>query len=41
MELRRHLIELARQNITQQLKEYRIAFALEDKMINVDAPITI
>ncbi len=41
MELRRHLLDLARQNITQQLKEYGIAFALEDKMINVDSPITI
>ena len=41
MELRRKFLDLARQNITQQLKEYGIAFDLEDKMIDVDSPITI
>ena len=41
MELRRQLLDIARQNITQKLKEYGISFALEDKMINVDSPITI
>ncbi|MDJ0725230.1 MAG: mechanosensitive ion channel [Prochloraceae cyanobacterium] len=41
MELRRQLLDIARQNITQKLKEYGISFDLEDKMINVDSPITI
>lgn len=41
MDLRRQLLEVANQNINQQLKEYGIAFDIEDKMINVDAPITI
>ncbi|MGF1489905.1 MAG: mechanosensitive ion channel family protein [Prochloraceae cyanobacterium] len=41
MELRRQLLDIARQNISDKLKEYGISFALEDKMINVDSPITI
>ena len=41
MDLRRQLLDIANQNITKQLKEYGIAFDIEEKMINVDAPITI
>ena len=41
MDLRRQLLDIANQNITKQLKEYGIAFDLEDKMIDVDSPITI
>ncbi len=41
MDLRRQLLDIANQNITKQLKEYGIAFELEEKTINVDSPITI
>ena len=41
MELRRQLLDIANQKISRQLKEYGIAFDLEDKTINVDSPITI
>ncbi|MGQ4646645.1 mechanosensitive ion channel domain-containing protein [Lyngbya aestuarii] len=41
MELRRQLLDIAKENITRQLKEYGIAFDIEDKMVNVDSPITI
>ncbi|MBZ8179292.1 mechanosensitive ion channel family protein [Oscillatoria salina] len=41
MDLRRQLLEIANHNITQQLKEYGIAFDIEEQMINVDSPITI
>jgi len=41
MELRRQLLDIAKENITKQLKEYGIAFDIEDKMVNVDSPITI
>ena len=41
MELRHQLLDIANQNITQQLKEYGIAFDIEDKMIDVDSPITV
>ena len=41
MELRRQLLELAHQNISQKLKEYGIAFELEDKTVDVYSSITI
>lgn len=40
-ELRSQLFALAKHNITQQFKEYGVAFKLEEKTINVDSPITI
>ncbi len=41
MDLRRQLLDAANQNITKQLKEYSIAFDIEERTINVDSPITI
>jgi MscS family membrane protein len=41
MDLRRQLLDVAKQNINEQLKEYGIAFEIEDKTINVESPITI
>ncbi|WP_036487628.1 mechanosensitive ion channel family protein [Myxosarcina sp. GI1] len=41
MDLRRQLLDAANQSITKQLKEYSIAFDLEERTINVDSPITI
>jgi len=41
MELRRQLLDAARQNINRELKEFGIDFNLEERTINVDAPITI
>lgn len=41
MELRRQLLDAARQNINRELKEFGIEFDIEDRNINVDAPITI
>lgn len=41
MEIRRQLLDMAKQNITLRLKEYGIAFDLEERPVNVDAPITI
>lgn len=41
MDLRRQLLDIAKQNITKQLKDYGIDFEVEDKTINVDSPITI
>ncbi|MEN9232339.1 MAG: mechanosensitive ion channel [Thermostichus sp. DG02_5_bins_236] len=41
MDLRRQLLDLANETITQRLKEYRIAFEIQDPTIYVDAPITI
>ncbi|MEQ9551225.1 MAG: mechanosensitive ion channel [Coleofasciculus sp. G3-WIS-01] len=41
MELRRQLLDIAKQNIAKQLKEYGIAFDIEEQTINVDSPITI
>ncbi|WP_414575155.1 mechanosensitive ion channel family protein [Anabaena sp. CCY 9402-a] len=41
MELRRQLLDLATQSITQYLKEYGIAFEIEEPTIYVDSPITI
>lgn len=41
MELRRQLLDAARQNINRELREFGIEFNLEERTINVDAPITI
>lgn len=41
MDLRHQLLDIANQNITKQLKEYGIAFDIEDKMVDVDSPITV
>lgn len=41
MDLRQQLLEIANHNITKQLKEYGIAFDIDEKTINVDSPITI
>lgn len=41
MELRRQVLDIAKQNITKQLKDYGIAFDIEEQTINVDSPITI
>ncbi len=41
MELRRQLLDIAQQNIAQKLKDYGIAFDIEEQTINVDSPITI
>ncbi|MEC4817217.1 MAG: mechanosensitive ion channel, partial [Scytonema sp. PMC 1069.18] len=41
MDMRRQLIDMAKESITLRLKEYGIAFDLEEQQVNVDAPITI
>jgi MscS family membrane protein len=41
MDLRQQLLEVANQNITKQLKDYGIAFDIDESMVNVDSPITI
>lgn len=41
MGLRQQFLEIANQQISNQLKEYGIAFDIEDKTINVDSPITV
>ncbi|MGK7948244.1 MAG: mechanosensitive ion channel family protein [Xenococcaceae cyanobacterium] len=41
MELRQQLLDIAKQNISKELTKYGIAFELENKTINIDAPITI
>ncbi len=41
MELRRQLLDIANQKITQRLKEYGIAFDINEPTIYVDSPITI
>ncbi|KST66352.1 mechanosensitive ion channel family protein [Mastigocoleus testarum] len=41
MELRRQLLDKAKQKIDTKLKEYGIEFRLDDSTIYVDAPITI
>lgn len=41
MELRRQLLDLAKQNLTQKLKEYEIEFKIEEPNIYVESPITI
>ena len=41
MELRQQLLDIAQQNLSQELKKYGVAFELEKKTINIDSPITI
>jgi len=41
MELRRQLLNIARQNINYKLNEYGIGFEMDEPTIYVDAPITI
>ncbi len=41
MELRRQLLDIANQKITRRLKEYGIAFDIDEPTIYVDSPITI
>ena len=41
MELRQQLLEIAKQNLSKELKKYGVAFELEEKTINIDSPITI
>ena len=41
MELRKSLLEIAKENIIQQLREYGINFKLEEKMIDVAQPMNI
>ncbi|MGQ9837805.1 MAG: mechanosensitive ion channel family protein [Cyanobacteriota bacterium] len=41
MDLRRQLVNLASEAITQKMKEHGIAFEIHDPTIYVDAPITI
>ena len=41
MDLRRQFLEIANQQIAHQLKEYGIAFSIEDRNINVNSPITV
>ncbi|MDJ0682999.1 MAG: mechanosensitive ion channel [Xenococcaceae cyanobacterium MO_167.B52] len=41
MELRQQLLDIAKQNLSKELKKYGVAFELEQKTINVDSPITI
>ncbi len=41
MDMRSQMLSMAKQNITIKLSEYGIAFDLEEKQVNVDAPITI
>lgn len=41
MEIRRQVLDIANQNLTQRLKTYGIAFDIEEPTIYVDSPITI
>jgi len=41
MELRRQVLDLANQNITQRLSDYGLRFDIDEPTIYVDAPITI
>lgn len=41
MELRQQLLEVARQNITKQLKDYGIGFKIEENAVNIDSPMNI
>ncbi|AFZ28178.1 small-conductance mechanosensitive channel [Cylindrospermum stagnale PCC 7417] len=41
MDMRYQLLDIAKQNITIQLKEYGLTFELEERPVNIDAPITI
>jgi MscS family membrane protein len=41
MDLRRQVLDMAKQSVTRQLTEYGIEFSLEERTLNVDSPITI
>ncbi len=41
MELRKQLLDIARQNISYKLKEYGINFDIKEKTINVSSPINL
>jgi MscS family membrane protein len=41
MEMRRQFLDIAKQSITLRLKDYGITFELEERQVDVDAPITI
>jgi MscS family membrane protein len=41
MDIRRQLLAMAKQSVALRLKEYGIAFDLEERQVDVDAPITI
>ncbi|MEH2263282.1 mechanosensitive ion channel family protein [Nostoc sp.] len=41
MEMRRQLLDIAKQSITMRLKEYGIVFDLEERRVDVDAPISM
>jgi MscS family membrane protein len=41
LEIRRQLLDIANQNMTQRLKSYGIAFDIEEPTVYVDSPITI
>jgi MscS family membrane protein len=41
MDMRRQMLDVAKQNVTMKLSEYGIPFDLEEKPVNIDAPITI
>ncbi len=41
MELRQQLLDIAKQNLSKELKKYGVAFELEEKTINIDSPISI
>ncbi|BAZ19950.1 MscS mechanosensitive ion channel [Kalymmatonema gypsitolerans NIES-4073] len=41
MDMRRQLLDMAKQSITLRLKEYGIAFDIEERRLDIDAPITI
>ncbi|MDJ0736989.1 MAG: mechanosensitive ion channel [Nostocaceae cyanobacterium] len=41
MELRKQLLDIARQNMSYKLKEYGVAFNIKEKTINVSSPINL
>ncbi len=41
MDLRQQLLDIAKQNLSKELKKYGVGFELEEKTINIDSPITI
>jgi len=41
MEIRRQLLDVANQKLTHQLKQYGIAFDIEEPTVYVDSPITV
>ena len=41
LELRQQLLDIAKQKLDKELEKYGIPFVLEDKIINIDSPITI